>query len=100
MKLKAALLFITILVLLMGVATANDLTADTTSTDTLTSDTPIVLEKAVQEKQTVSPGDTNTVEKINKTRNKTNKSNNNHKKHTKKHKIPKKRYNSKLMDRT
>ena len=66
MKLKAALLFITILVLLMGVATANDLTADTTSTDTPTSDTPIVLEKAVQEKPTVSPSDTNTVEKINK----------------------------------
>ena len=65
MKFKAALLFITILVLLMGVATANDLTADTTSTDTPTSDT-LVLEKAVQEKPTVSQGDTNTVEKINK----------------------------------
>ncbi|AWX32561.1 Ig-like domain repeat protein [Methanosphaera sp. BMS] len=60
-KIKEVLLFVIVLVLLVGVATANEVS---TEADTPTSDTPLILEKAVQEKSTVSPSDTNTVENI------------------------------------
>ena len=60
-KLKKLLLFTTIMVLLVGVATASEVFTDA---DTPSSDTHAVVEKAVQEKPTVSPGDTDTVENI------------------------------------
>ncbi|AWX32245.1 hypothetical protein [Methanosphaera sp. BMS] len=49
------------MVLLVGVATASEVFTDA---DTPSSDTHAMVEKAVQEKPTVSPGDTDTVENI------------------------------------
>ncbi|MBR3214457.1 MAG: hypothetical protein IKF79_08125, partial [Methanosphaera sp.] len=63
------LLLVTLLILMVGAVNAADINNDGINvdiSDSISTDAPIVNEVAVQEKQSVSIEDTNTVEKINK----------------------------------
>ena len=69
MKGKLIILLLVTLLLLVGVANAADTNTDGINSDisdSISTDAPVVNEVAVQEKQSVSIEDTNTVEKINK----------------------------------